>query len=87
MNTQGRGQISGACEPLLHIVTPSTRLVLCQAAQMKSLQVSEVHGPPNHPSTVTLGTCLTRRLYPVLSAWVWPLLAVLAVKSENRNAF
>lgn len=45
VNTQGRGQISGAREPLLHIVTPSTRLVLCQAAQMKSLQVSEVHGP------------------------------------------
>lgn len=45
VNTQGRGQISGAREPLRHIVTPSTRLVLCQAAQMKSLQVSEVHGP------------------------------------------
>lgn len=49
VNTQGGGQISGARGPLLHIVTPSTRLVLWQAAQRKSLQVSEVPGPLRPP--------------------------------------
>ena len=51
VNTQDGGQISGACGPLLHIVPPSTRLVLCQAAQRNSLQgVRSPRAPPTTPA-------------------------------------